>query len=80
LLPQHFGRTRFDGENTFGILRGETRNCAGTVDAERGKSFQISLDARAAAAVGTGDGERDGRNCSRNHNPNLNRNPKCRDD
>ena len=60
LLAQHFGRTRFDAEDAPGILRGEAGNGAGAVDAERGEGFQIRLDARAAAAVGAGDGQRDG--------------------
>jgi hypothetical protein len=78
LLPQHCWRTRFDGEHTFGILRGEAGDGAGAVDAERGEGFQIRLDARAAAAVGTGDGERDGQLFSLDHN--LNRNPEHKTD
>ena len=60
LLPQHFRRTRLDAENAPGILRGEAGDGAGAVDAQRGERFQIGLDARAAAAVRAGDGQRDG--------------------
>jgi len=67
LLPQHFRRARFDTEDAPRILRGETGDGAGAVDAERGEGFQIRLDARAAAAVGTGDGQGDGQLFSRSH-------------
>jgi len=67
LLAQHFGRTRLDGEHAPGILRGEAGDGARAVNAERGEGFQISLDARAAAAVGAGDGQGDGQSFSRSH-------------
>jgi len=61
LLPQHFGRARFDAQDALGILRRETGDGACAVNAERGEGFQIRLDARAAAAVGAGDGQGDGK-------------------
>jgi hypothetical protein len=42
------------------ILRGEAGNRTRAVNAERGERLQIGLNARAAAAVGAGDGQRDG--------------------
>ena len=55
-------------QNPAGILRGEAGDGARAVDAERGERFQIGLDARAAAAVGAGDGQCHGQSFSRCHN------------
>ncbi len=74
LLPQHPGRNRLDAENAPGILGGEAGDGAGAVDAERSEGLQVRLDARAAAAVRAGDGERNRPVFSLNHNSNLDRN------
>jgi len=49
-------------------LRGEAGDGARAVNAQRGERFQIGLDARAAAAVRAGDGERDGQIFPFDHN------------
>jgi hypothetical protein len=49
-----------DGLHAQRVLRGERGDGAGAVAAQRGKGFQVGLDARAAAAVGTGNGQHTG--------------------
>ena len=50
---------RLKAANLFRVLRGDTGDGAGAVNAESGKSFEIGLDSRAAPAVGAGDGQSD---------------------
>ena len=54
------GFAGLDGCHALWVLRRNARDGAGAMHAERGERFQVRLDARAAAAVGTGDGERHG--------------------
>ncbi len=49
-----------DGEDALGVLRRQRGDDAGAIDAERGKGFQIRLDAGAAARIRAGDGQGDG--------------------
>ena len=48
---------RVDCGNAARVLRGERRDDARAVGAERGERLQVGLDAGAAARIGTGDGE-----------------------
>ena len=54
------GRHGFDAGNAEGILGRDAGDGARAVDAVHGDRPQVGLDARAAAAVGTGHGHRDG--------------------
>ena len=54
------GRQRLDALHADSVLRRHRRQDAHAVDAEGGKRLQIRLDARAAAGIGAGDGQRAG--------------------
>ena len=53
------GRREWNARDASRVLRGERRDRAGAVDAERGEGLQIGLNARAAARIRAGDGQRD---------------------
>ena len=48
-----------DGLHTQRVLRGERGHHRAAVDSQGREGLQVGLNARAAAAVGAGDGERD---------------------
>jgi hypothetical protein len=58
LGQNHFGRASFQARNRSGILRRQAGDRAGSMHFQRGKSNQIGLNSRAAAAVRAGDGQR----------------------
>jgi hypothetical protein len=58
LLYDKLGRYGINADDTLWILGGEAGNDGRSVYAERGKRLEVRLDAGAAAAVGSGDGER----------------------
>jgi hypothetical protein len=60
LRRNEIGGHVMDGEHALGILRRERGDDAGAIDPERGKGFQIRLDAGAAARIRAGDGQGDG--------------------
>ena len=71
-LQLHHGRAnRFDPRNPLRILCRDAGDRGRAVNSERGKRFQIRLDSRAAAAVGSGDRQRDGYFLNFAHHLNL---------
>ena len=61
LRPNHAERHGADRLDHAGILRGQRGDRAGAMDAKRGESLEVGLDSRAAAGIGTGDGQGDRR-------------------
>ena len=72
LRGDEFGRHLMDAGNTGGVLRGQRRDHRGAVDAERGKTLQVGLNAGAAGGIRAGDSERDRRH-RKNHAADGNR-------
>src|ERR1022692_4015951 len=66
-----FRLASLDAEDLPGILRGDAGEGARAVDTQRGERFQIRLNARAAAAVGAGDGQRDGNSFAFSHDRSI---------
>src|SRR6185437_4440060 len=60
-------RHRMHGTDALRVLRGQRGDRAGALDAQRREGFQVGLDARATAGIGTGDGQTG--NGRREHNP-----------
>ena len=59
LCGHEAGPDRRDRVHAAGVLRGERRHHTRAVDAESGEGLEVGLDARPAARVRAGDGERD---------------------
>ena len=49
------GLRGLDGGDPLGVLRRQASDGAGAVDTEGGEGLEVGLDARAPAAVGTGN-------------------------
>ena len=60
LLPDHGRTARFDAVDSNRILSGNTSDHTRTVNTQGRERFQIRLNTRATAAVGAGNGQRDG--------------------
>ena len=71
LAPHDVHAARLDAAHARRVLRGDAGDGAGAMHAERGEGLQVGLDARPAAAVRAGDGERHGKQWSFRHAPNL---------
>src|SRR6185312_12415893 len=61
LLKNQVWRQDFDARNSARVLDGYQRDRRLAINAKLMKRFEVRLDARSAARVGTGDGQCDGR-------------------
>jgi hypothetical protein len=60
LLTNDFHADRLNPRNFSRNFRDDTGDSGQSINAERGKCFQVGLNTSASAAVGTSDAQRDG--------------------